>query len=156
VHTVPQAPQLFGSLVGSTQAPPHRISPGGHVVALLVLHAPLEQLWPVPQARPQALQLAGSLLRSVHIPVQHAWLPGQFPPAPQVQLPKTQLSPPGQTFPQAPQLLGDSIKSTHMPLQQVFRQHWLPQSWPPPRHAQTPAAQICGPGQTFPQAPQLF
>ena len=56
VHTLPQAPQLAGSRVVSTQVLPHSVWPGGQVDT----QAPSEHLVPAGQARPHAPQLAGS------------------------------------------------------------------------------------------------
>ena len=61
-QTVPQLPQLFGSL-RSTQRLPQRRKPLGH------WQMPLAQ-FPAPQLLPHAPQLAGSLVVFVHSPLQ--------------------------------------------------------------------------------------
>ena len=77
----PQAPQLSGSDVASTQALPHSTPPLGHA------HAPPLQSAPVAQAFPQAPQLAGSDIVSTHLPPHAASPPEQaqapLPPAEQ-------------------------------------------------------------------------
>ena len=68
-QTVPQAPQLFGSVVVSLQEPLHRMSLAGQ-------HLPLRQLF-VAHAAPQAPQFALSLLvRLVHVPLQFVGFAG--------------------------------------------------------------------------------
>ncbi len=60
------APQSYGSVWRSTQALLQLISP----VPQVVVHAPSEHTWLVPQATPQPLQFFGSLCTSVHTPAQ--------------------------------------------------------------------------------------
>jgi hypothetical protein len=57
-HTVPQAPQLRGSLPG-------------------FLQTPLQQRWVLLQPAPQAPQFFGSLLGSMQTPKQRSWPLGQ-------------------------------------------------------------------------------
>ena len=76
---MPQSPQLLGSVVGSTHAVPHNLSP----VAQVRVHEPAEQTFPPVHIVPQAPQLFGSLARSAHVPEQSTFEPvhPHFPPA---------------------------------------------------------------------------
>jgi hypothetical protein len=67
---VPQAPQFIGSLVVSTHAVPHILSPCPHVVWQM----PFAQASPASHACPQPPQLVGLDERSVHVPL-HAVCP---------------------------------------------------------------------------------
>jgi hypothetical protein len=66
LHVRPQAPQLDGSLRGSTQAPPQLVRGEAQVVA----QVPPEHTCPLEHARPQAPQWALSVLRSRQVPLQ--------------------------------------------------------------------------------------
>jgi hypothetical protein len=59
-QAAPQAPQLAGSLVTSTQADPHRRLPAAH------LHAPALHVSPALQRLPHAPQSSRLLERSTH------------------------------------------------------------------------------------------
>jgi hypothetical protein len=65
VHLVPQVPQLFASVLVSTQAPPQAVCP-----AVPQTQAPAVQVWPVPQVLPQVPQFFASVLASVQAPLQ--------------------------------------------------------------------------------------
>ncbi len=65
-QVLPQVPQLFGSVVMSTQELLQFVRPVPHVVT----HAPAEQTWPELQALAHAPQLSGSLWVSVQTPSQ--------------------------------------------------------------------------------------
>jgi hypothetical protein len=92
-QTLPQVPQLFGSVFVSTQVPAHTV-PGQ-------VHAPLEQTSPALQVLPQVPQFPVSLDRSRQTPEQQAGMV------------------PAQVMPQAPQLLVSVLVSTQTPLQSV-------------------------------------
>src|SRR5580692_7138374 len=62
-HTLPQAPQLFGSLCVSAQEVPHNVVPPPHDVA----HVPCEQTVPLPQTFPHAPQLLLSVWGLEHV-----------------------------------------------------------------------------------------
>jgi hypothetical protein len=66
VHALPQLPQSWELVVGSTQAPLQSVSP----VAQVAVHAPCEQTCDVPQATPHPPQLLGSDVVSTHRPAQ--------------------------------------------------------------------------------------
>src|SRR5918998_1752965 len=63
-HTLPQAPQLAGSLRTLTQTPPQSIDSGTQ------MHSPPTQACPPTQAFPHAPQLAGSISGSTQTPPQ--------------------------------------------------------------------------------------
>lgn len=71
-HTLPQAPQLFGSLATLLQVPPHERVPSRHA------HFPAVHVCPPAHAVPHAPQLAESLVGSTHAaphlvrPIAHA------------------------------------------------------------------------------------
>jgi hypothetical protein len=74
---LPHVPQLFESLVRSTQFPPQLVVPGGHV------HVPDEHVWPPLQTFPHEPQLFWSVVKSMHTPL-HSFVPcghWQLPPA---------------------------------------------------------------------------
>jgi len=58
-HGLPQAPQLFSSLVRVEHVPPQLLWPVGQVV----VHAPATQTWPGPHALKQVPQLPVSVNR---------------------------------------------------------------------------------------------
>jgi hypothetical protein len=100
-HTVPQAPQLFGSVAVSVQVPLQLVSP-----ATGQLHPPSAQTSPAAHCTPQRPQLFGSVARSVQVPLQFT-----SPAVEQVQTPSAQMSPAGHTTPQAPQLFTSVARS---------------------------------------------
>jgi hypothetical protein len=63
-QTLPQPPQLFGSLWVSMHAPLQRLLPDGHV------QTPDWQVWAPVHAWPQVPQLFASLCRLAHVPEQ--------------------------------------------------------------------------------------
>ena len=71
-HTRPHWPQLFGSLLVSTQPvpPPHRIWPPGQV------HTPEAQVAFAPHTRPHWPQLSGSVETVVQALLQTTWPTG--------------------------------------------------------------------------------
>jgi hypothetical protein len=70
-HTVPQAPQLLGSVPRSTQALPHSLVPGGQP------HVPPVHKSPGAHRAPHAPQLFASLVMSMQTPPQSTMPPGQ-------------------------------------------------------------------------------
>jgi hypothetical protein len=66
-HMTPQAPQLLGSLVSFTHAPPHAVKLVGQPA---VVHAPALQVDIGPQTLPHAPQLFLSAATSTHAPLQ--------------------------------------------------------------------------------------
>jgi hypothetical protein len=114
-QTFPQAPQLTGSEVASTQALPHSIPPLGHA------HAPPLQSAPVGQAFPQAPQLAGSDMVSTHLS------PHAASPPEQAHAPFVQLDPGEHAASHDPQCAGSAFVSTHLPVPHVSQ----PASPPP-------------------------
>jgi hypothetical protein len=98
-QTWPQAPQLLGSLVGSTHVPPQQGNP------------PAEHGKPGVDAIPHAWFMQVAM-------VQGALGVGQPAAVLQRHTEFWHVVPPGQTWPQAPQLLGSLVGSTHVPPQQ--------------------------------------
>jgi hypothetical protein len=136
---VAQAPQWAGSVLRSTQAPLHSVSPAVQAC----WHVPPLQVWPAAQAVPQAPQFLGS----VEVLVQTAAVPEPqtcFGDA-HTQAEAVQTSPAMQTFPHAPQLealvdvsrqvpvagsLGQSATGGALHTQEAAWQVPSPQSWP--------------------------
>jgi hypothetical protein len=110
-QTMPHAPQLEVSLPRARQAPLQGVCPLGHTL----VHDPLAQTCPAPQARPQAPQFAPSAWRFRQVPLQ------LVKPGPQTtaQPPATQLCPVGQTRPQLPQFAPSLCRSRQTPEQFV-------------------------------------
>jgi hypothetical protein len=136
VQTSPQPPQLLGSFVSLTQAPPQRESPAAQVDR----QKPTEQAAPAAHARPQAPQLFGSDARSTqatpqrkgrapavqtHVPIEH-WDPLAVQLV--LQLPQKVLllwrskQPPLQSV-----RPGAQPVSTHMPSEQTPAPQLMPQ-----------------------------
>jgi hypothetical protein len=163
-QTMPQPPQLFGSLVGSEHplgqhcCMPLQTEPPLH----LVVHTLIWQSLPGGQAKPHEPQFWESLVVSLQPDLQHVWVPAQAGPPLQdwVQRPITQLLPGAQVTPQKPQLLGSLLSSTHTPPQlTVGAWQIMPPQAPPPsvNSQQAPFWQTLKPGgQTTPQPPQLL
>jgi hypothetical protein len=105
-HTVPQAPQLFGSVVTSTQVSPHALVPAGHEHVFAAHSLPPVHFVPHPP------QLAGSLVVSTHAPVQLVSAPQ--PVAVVTHWPELHTSPAPHAVPHAPQLLGSLRVSVHV------------------------------------------
>jgi hypothetical protein len=98
-HTLPQAPQLFGSDCSLTQAPPQADSPVGHWQVPL-LHDP-----PVGQTFPHVPQFSCSL---THAPPQGTSPAGHW------HDPLAQVAPVAHTLLQFPQLLLSVAQFTHV------------------------------------------
>jgi hypothetical protein len=133
-QTVPQPPQLSGSVLVGTQAPLHGEKP------LAQTHVPPSQLWPPPHGWPQVPQLSASLAVVAHVPPHKSDPGGQLQPA-------SAQVPPLHPLPQAPQLDGLVWRSTHAPLQNVSplgQTHWAPTQSRPPPHAAPQALQFSG------------
>ena len=147
-QTLPQAPQLFGSLERSTQTPPQLVSVSTQAIGG-ALQIPPSQT-PSGQTVPQAPQLFESLLRSMQKPL-HSTRGETQPRLICGQTPLAQ-TPSGQTLPHPPQLFGSLLMSTHPPPPQSTVGRTQPISTrigkqvPP---SQTPL------GQAMPQPPQL-
>jgi hypothetical protein len=102
----PQLPQLFGSLLGSTQKVPHCVVPPGHPP---IRQSPLTHELPAWQAWPQSPQCCPSVRISVHAPLQFIKLAGQAA----TQTPPAQLAvAPPQAVAQFPQCAGSSSRLT--------------------------------------------
>jgi hypothetical protein len=139
----PQPPQLFTSLTGLTQAPPHSMVP----LAQAQVGTPVSfwQARAVPHETPQAPQFPGSRVRSTQAFPQRVVPAGQPPthaPAMHVALPPVGGT---QALPHAPQWAMLVAVSTHWPLQKT------------PEHinAQAPLLHTLPAGHALPQAPQL-
>ena len=70
---MPHAPQFIGSVVVETQAPLHRINPGGQ----LSVHTPPTQMRPAPQRLPQVPQFSRSVIKVAHTLPHSTWVGGQ-------------------------------------------------------------------------------
>jgi hypothetical protein len=99
-QTWPQAPQLLGSLPGSTQLPLERHWPVGQVYS----HAPLTQADVPPTGGQQMFPQPPQLLTSPN-----------KPPLGQTHRPFTQVASLGQAWPQAPQLFGSLLVPMQLP-----------------------------------------
>ena len=117
----------------------------------VVVHVPLEQTLPEPQALPHAPQWLLSVCLLTHAPPQAerpALQPGVQLPATPTMLPPTGAG--GQALPQSPQLFGSLLVLTHAPLHaenpSLHEYAHLPAT-----HAGAP---LGTPGQATPQAPQ--
>ncbi len=142
VQTLPQRPQLLGSLSGFVQAVPQSCCPWLQGFT----HWPEVQVWFGPHWLPQLPQLAGSVAKFAQEPFgQVIWLPGHVA----TQLPPEQSGVAvGQAWPQPPQSAG---------LLSVFTQA-VPQWVSPLAQAETqvPETQVVPAPQIVPQLPQLF
>jgi hypothetical protein len=143
-QTVPQAPQLAGSMEvlahWLTPPSPPQVTSGA---AQVVPHAPPEQTWPAAQVVPHDPQLALSVWRLAHPPPQTAR------PAPHeaAQTPAAHDWPAGQAVPHAPQLALSVWR-----LAQAAPQA----AWPAGQESwQAPPTQALPAGQALPHAPQL-
>jgi hypothetical protein len=141
---VVQAPQWAGSVLRSTQAPLHSVSPAAQVC----WQVPPLQVWPAAQAVPHVPQFLGS----VEVLVQTAAVP-----EPQIcfgethtQAEAAQTSPAMQTFPHAPQLEALVDVSTQVPVAGSLGQSATGDAL----HVQEAAWQVPSP-QSWPQVPQL-
>ncbi len=138
-QATPQAPQLAGLLLVSTQEPPQLVRPAWQLTA----QVPAEQTWPAAHAVPQAPQFPSSAWVSRQVPpqlVRPAW---QERP----QVPPAQTWPAGQAVPQAPQLASSAWVSRQVP-PQLASPAWQVRPQVPPEQT-WPASHA------VPQAPQL-
>ncbi len=155
VQTVPQAPQLRGSVWVLVQLPAHSVSPEAQVAR----HTPAEQTCPAPQALLHAPQLARSLWVFTSQPFTA--LPSQLAkPVSQVvswHAPLVHADAPlekRQVKPQAPQLL-TLVSAVSQPLPALPSQSPKPAlHWNAQRPAQKGVA-LAGRAQALPQAPQF-
>jgi len=147
-QTLPQAPQLLGSLVVLEQAPLHRTCPVGQLPPPEA-QIPLIQTSPDGQTWPHAPQLFGSLVVLVQVPLHRTCPVGQLPPL-VAQTPLVQTSPDGQTWPHAPQFFGSLVVLVQVPLHRT-----CPVGQVPPPVLQVPLVQGIPVGQAVPQVPQL-
>ncbi len=138
-HTIPHAPQFEGSLVASTQSPPHRRVPAGHA------HTPPLHTSLALHAAPQAPQSSRLLERSTQ-DCPHAASCAAHPAAHCPRL-HAGVEPP-QAAPQAPQLRGSAIRSAQAPPQATSpgRRH-------APFGASSPFEPASGPGKSSEPAP---
>jgi hypothetical protein len=124
LHAIPHLPQLFLSLVVSTQAPLQDVKPLLQVKPhVLPLQVGLAFATVVEQTLPHVLQLLRSVAVSTQVPPQrigvdpehpdmHAFTPASGPAPHTGVLPE-------QATPQAPQLVA-VLSCTHAPLQSVY------------------------------------
>jgi hypothetical protein len=126
VHTLPQAPQLFESFVGSTQDVPHTIVPLAQPPEPPVdAHAPSWHVSPVGQTLPQAPQLLLSMAVLVHvwsgagIPSTTLFSTHTLSSGGHVQVPYSHTAPMAHTPPQVPQLSASAVRSMQVVPQSV-------------------------------------
>jgi hypothetical protein len=113
-QTLPQLPQLLGSLVVLRQPLAQQVVPPVHAGPPLqlvgVLHVPATHVSPVAQGLPQLPQFFGSVDVSVQPVAQHVSVPVQTGPPLQLggvtQAPPLQVAPVGHTWSHPPQFLG--------------------------------------------------
>ena len=135
-QTVPQPPQLFGSVAVLVHAQLQTASLGGHSGRLpQALQPPSTQVPPGPQALPQLPQLA-SLDAGVHA-LAVAQGRGRLAVGDALRL-LADASPAGQALPQAPQLLASSVVSVQAQLQIVSKAGQVIAGQP----AQAPPSQV--------------
>jgi hypothetical protein len=118
-QTMPQKPQLFGSLSGSEQPVAQHSCSVEHAGPPLQVpeHMLLMHFDPVAQTLPQKPQLFGSLVVSMQVVPQHIPPFGQ-PLVWQVlawHMPPTHAEPVGQALPQKPQFFGSVLVLTSQP-----------------------------------------
>ncbi len=136
-QTVPQAPQLSGSLEVDAQAPLQAVSPAGQ--ALVEQVPPTHRCPPaVSQGLPQAPQFAESAFRSTQAPLQTV-RPGR-----QAQAPERHAWVAAHATPQAPQSTGLVCRFGQIPAHSV------------PAQLQAPPVHRSPAGHGVPQPPQLL
>jgi hypothetical protein len=165
-HAMSQPPQLFGSLVGSTQTLLQRICVPGHTILLQVWAVqhppPWHEVVPAGHVSPQPPQLSMSVFVSTHVVPQHVRPTGQGVFWQFVvfgwQTPSEHVSFAPQTLPHVPQLLGSVSRFASQP-----SATWWSQSAKPTEHAaiaqaeETQSVVPFGTGpHTTPHAPQLL
>jgi len=144
VHTVPQVPQLFTSVVVSTQDEPQRVSLARHPVEQpAVPHTGVA----TPQVVAHAPQFAGSVAAVVHAKVA----PHERNPVLHWHVPSLQVALAPHTVPHVPQFAPSVRVFTSQPFAAAWSQSANPVAQPqcPPVHA-WPAAQ------RMPQPPQFW
>ena len=181
-QTLPQLPQLLGSVCTLVHPLGQQICPLEQALEPLQEHEPFiqvspelqggeqviatqvppEQVCPEAQTCPQLPQLLESVCRLTH-PIgdaQQVWPLEQAPEPLQEHEPFIQTSPTRQVFPQVPQLKKSLCVSAQVPLEQHPEQHSLPAIQAAPLGEQEvthiPPWQVCPEAQTIPQPPQLF
>jgi hypothetical protein len=159
-QTVPQVPQLFGSVVTFAQPvvqqvwPAAQAGPPLHIVG--ATQPPFTQVSPTVHGWPQLPQFFGSLVVSLHPVAQQVVTPVQAGPPLHVVVHMLfeQVEPGPQVIPQPPQLFGSLVTFTH-----PFGQQDWPgkQSGPPLQVGEHMLfEQLKFGGQAAPQPPQLF
>jgi hypothetical protein len=158
-QTLPQNPQLPGSICSLLHRPPHSSQGAGQLV--IGAHTPPVH---VPEGHdcPQAPQLFGSVCNDVHAPLQEVCPPAQLlvPPsaplaaeAPPPQMPAKHGAEAGHAVPHAPQLFESTSQFTHSgPHCSSDGGHRTP----PAVEMHAAPAHVVPVGQTIPHVPQLF
>jgi hypothetical protein len=132
----PHAPQSCGSLLVSTHAAPHEVSPAAQA------HMPPVHVSVPPQAWPQPPQFCGSVDVFTQL-CPHRVKPAVHMPT-QVPISQSGIVAP-QTCPHMPQLDGSLASDRQIPLQSVV----------PSGQAQAPPAHVSPEAQAWPHAPQF-
>ena len=132
-HTMPQPPQLFGSVRSLTHAAPHCENPGLHA-KLHILPTQVGRPLVTPgQMFPHAPQFVGSVIVVVQPDGQHI-CPGKHggpkPQPPGRHIPPLHVDPGAHALPHMPQLRGSLVVS----LQPVAQQLWPGPQIGPPAH----------------------
>lgn len=156
VHATPQSPQFCASLVVSTQAPPHGVSPLGHPQEPAVQTWPPVQGAPAPQPHALAVQVSLVSLQTLsHAPqfcasravsTQTPWQPSPVGIGRQMQVWLMHMAPVEHLLPQPPQLAVSTSRSAHTPPQT---------SGTAPGQTQVPEVHAPPGAHALPQAPQL-
>lgn len=135
---MPQPPQLFGSLVTSTQPmlPPQSIAPASHT------HAPDTHEPEGPQLLPQEPQFCASFDRFAQV---FCAMQATSPAGQALQAPLMHICPARHSLPQPPQFIG-SLETSTQPVAQVMS---------PGSHVQAPLMQVAPTKQPLPHTPQL-
>jgi hypothetical protein len=161
-HTLPHAPQLFGSVFVSMQPDAQHWSGGVHAGPALHPIGARQKLsthvLSGGHGMPQPPQLVGSVVVSLQPVVQHASVPLQAGPplhaVVDMHLPPAHLSPDAHGIPQPPQLFGSVLVLLHPSLQQAS----MPVQAGPPLHPiidwHLLSTQVSVAAHAWPQLPQ--
>jgi hypothetical protein len=154
LHLAPQAPQLFSSVLGSTQAPPQASCPVGQAQVLGELGGCATQVAPVAQAFAHDPQCCTLVVMSTQAP----FVPQAPSPVLHWQAPSKQNWSAGHAWPQLPQFAELPVVSTqelpHCVSEPQPLAHWPPEHTMPFAHRVPQAPQFAGSDVVSVQAPE--